>query len=536
MAASRCPRANMLHPGQILAALVLCSCLAAGLVARGAHDHAAPNILFILADDMGWQDTSVPFAPARTKWNDRFRTPALERLAREGMKFTQAYACTVCSPSRVSLFTGLSAARHGVTQWTHLAGDAPSSDLPHPTLAHADWNWNGLQPPGTALPHAAVAAALPGFLRQAGYRTLHFGKGHFGAAGTPGADPQAFGFDVRVGGRDAGGCGSYRGTLDFGARKHPQGPWRAWDLDRYFGQDIHLTEALTREASREIRAAVAAGRPFFCYFAHFSPHTPLEPDERFAAAYRAAGLDEAEAAYASLIEGMDKSAGDLLGLLDELGVADRTLVVFTSDNGGVSHAYRTMDPPHTHNAPLSSGKGSHHEGGIRVPLLVRWPGVTPPGSVNDTPVMIHDWFPTLLGAATAPAVADIDGLDLTPLLRGESAAAFERPLVWHFPNFWGPLGAPGPVEGPGMGPCSVIRRRNWKLIAYHADRRLELYDLAADPGEATNLADREPARVRELADELAGILRRHGAAMPVVSATGAAVPLPGVSEERPRGG
>ena len=202
-----------------------------------------PNILFILADDMGWQDTSVPFGPDRTTWNDRYRTPALERLAREGMKFTQAYACAVCSPTRVSLMTGRSEARHGVTQWTYLSGETPTSDLLHPTLSHADWNWNGLQPV-SGMDHAASAPTLPALLKRAGYRTMQFGKGHLGAADTPGADPKSFGFDTRIGGRDAGGCGSYYGEQNFGAKAHPRGPWRAWDLDHYFGQDIHLTEAL----------------------------------------------------------------------------------------------------------------------------------------------------------------------------------------------------------------------------------------------------------------------------------------------------
>ncbi len=358
-----------------------------------------PNLLFVLADDMGWQDTSVAFAKGRTKFNDRFHTPALERLAREGVKFTQAYSCAVCSPTRVNFLTGQNAVRHGVTQWTHITGDKPTPDLPHPTLSHAAWNWNGLQPAGTGLPHSVEAPTLPALLKRAGYRTMHFGKGHFGAAGTPGADPKVFGFDVRIGGRDAGGCGSYSGLKDFGAKANPNGPWRAWDLDHYFGQDIHLTEALTLEAKREIRSAVADGQPFFCYFAHYAPHTPIEPDERFVPQYRAAGLDETEAAYASLIEGMDKSVGDLLDLLDELGIAGQTLVVFTSDNGAVSHKYRTMDPPHTHNAPLGSGKGAHHEGGIRVPLLVRWPGVAKAATVNEAPVIIYDWFPTLLKVA-----------------------------------------------------------------------------------------------------------------------------------------
>ncbi len=494
-----------------------------GLTATAAEH---PSLLFILADDMGWQDTSVAFAKERTNFNDRFHTPALGRLAREGMKFTQAYSCAVCSPTRVSFLTGQNQTRHHVTQWTHITGDKPTPDLPHPTLSHAAWNWNGLQPAGTGLPHSVEAPTLPALLKEAGYRTMHFGKGHFGAAGTPGADPKVFGFDVRIGGRDAGGCGSYSGLKNFGAKANPEGPWRAWDLDHYFGQDIHLTEALTLEAKREIRSAVESKQPFFCYFAHYAPHTPIEPDERFAPKYRAAGLDETEAAYASLLEGMDKSVGDLLDLLDELGIAENTLVVFTSDNGAVSHQYRTMDPPHTHNAPLSSGKGAHHEGGIRVPLLVRLPGVTEPESVNDTPVVIHDWFPTFLGLAGVDMPEAIDGLDLTPLLKGGKPEQFERPIVWHFPNFWGPLSAPGPVEGPGMGPSSTILRGDWKLIYYHGDQSFELYNLENDLPETTNLAEQEPQRVEKLAAELSGILRSHDAPMPLVKATGSPVPMP----------
>lgn len=493
-------------------------------LARAAD--AQPNILFILADDMGWQDTSVPFGPKPTPFNERYRTPALKQLAGSGMKFTQAYACAVCSPTRVSLFTGQNQARHGVTQWTYLSGEAPSSDLPHPTLSPADWNFNGLQPK-RGLAHSVSVQTLPELLKQAGYRTLHFGKGHLGAADTPGADPKRFGFDVRIGGRDAGGCGSYHGSQNFGAKKHPQGPWRAWDLDKYFGQDIHLTEALTREAAREIRVAVKANQPFFCYFAHYAPHTPIEPDERFAERYREAGLDETEAAYASLIEGVDKSVGDLLALLEELEIADKTLVVFTSDNGGLSHDRRSMSPPHTHNRPLSSGKGAHHEGGIRVPLLVRWPGAAKPNSVCEVPVIIDDWFPTLCDVVGTQPPNALDGINLKPLLAGKtSASKFDRPLVWHFPNFWGPLGRPGPVKGPGMGPSSTIRQGDWKLIYYHDGSRFELFNLKADLGEARNLADKHPQQVARLARQLGAYLRARRAVMPTVKRSGKAVPWP----------
>jgi arylsulfatase A-like enzyme len=487
------------------------------------ENHSRPNILLILADDMGWQDTSVPFGPERTHFNDRYHTPALEQLAREGMRFTQAYSCAVCSPTRVSLMTGLNEARHGVTQWTYLSGDAPSSDLTHPDLSHAAWNWNGLQP--LPMEHGVTGTTIPSLLKQAGYRTMHFGKGHLGAAGTPGADPKVFDFDVRIGGRDAGGCGSYRGVNHFGAITHPDGPWRAWDMDHYFGQDIHLTEALTREAEKEIRKAVADNVPFFCYFAHYAPHTPIEPDERFAPTYRDQGLDDTEAAYASLIEGVDQSTGDLLGLLDELGIAENTLVIFTSDNGGLSHSRRSMGAPHTHNDPLSSGKGAHREGGIRVPLLVKWPGKILQNSRCSTEVIIYDWVPTLLDILHLDSPVDTDGVSILPLLEGRKDGGMKRDLVWHFPNFWGPLGQE-PVEGPGMGPSSTIRRGDWKLIYYHSDQRFELFNLSTDLGEQHNLAEREPELLKELASALTSYLQDCQAPMPVVKKTGLPVPMP----------
>jgi len=485
-----------------------------------------PNILFILADDMGWQDLSVPMTAESTKFNRRYATPALERLAASAATFPQAYSCAVCSPTRVSLLTGQSTLTHHVTNWTYLSGEQPSSDLEHPRLSHADWNWNGLQP--EPMEHAVSTTTLPGYLGAAGYRTMIFGKGHLGAADTPGADPKNLGFEVRIGGRDAGGCGNYGSDMKFGAKRNPDGPWRAWDLDHYFDQDIHLTEALTREAAREIREAVAADEPFFCFFAHYAPHTPIEPDERFAPAFREAGLDETEAAYASLLSGVDKSVGDLLDLLDELGIADDTIVVFTSDNGGVSHRYRSMEPPPTHNRPLSSGKGSHHEGGIRVPLMVRWPELTEAGSTIDTPVIIHDWFPTLLAAAgTEPERKHrVDGLDLRPALRGDELP--ERPLYWHFPNFWGGLNRP-PAEGPGLGACSAIRDGDWKLIHYHnpgAEARFELFNLAEDLGETNNLANKRPEVVRRLATALGDRLRATDAPMPVIEASGETVAWP----------
>ena len=174
-------------------------------------------------------------------------------------------------------------------------------------------------------------------MQSAGYRTIHIGKGHLGTKGTPGEDPKAFGFDVRIGGRFSGAPGSYYGTDNFARKGDPSAtPWRAWDMEKYFGQEIYLTEALTLEAIAAVRQAVAYGKPFFLYFAQFAPHTPIMPDPRFVQRYLDAGLPEVEAAYASMIEGVDKSLGDLLDLLEELGIDQSTAVFFTSDNGGLS--------------------------------------------------------------------------------------------------------------------------------------------------------------------------------------------------------
>ena len=185
-----------------------------------------------------------------------------------------------------------------------------------------------------------------------------------------------------------------------------------------------------------------------------------------------------------------------------------------------------MDPAHTHNSPLSSGKGAHHEGGIRVPLLVRWPGKIQGATVNETPAIIYDWFPTMLEIASISPSGDVDGLSLLPMLKGQPQLGFDRPLVWHFPNFWGPLQRPEPVKGPGMGPSSTIRYGDWKLIYYHSDQRFELFNLERDLGESSNLALQQSDKVNELASMLTQYLEQRGAVMPVEIATGQSVPMP----------
>lgn len=481
-----------------------------------------PNIVVFLVDDMGWQDTSVPFHSEVTPFNRRYQTPNMERLAAAGMKFTQAYACTVCSPTRVSLMTGLNPARHRVTNWI-LRVD-PATDKKHPTLAFPNWNSGGMSPT-SGIPRTVHATPLAAVLRGAGYRTIHVGKAHFGSLDTPGANPTNLGFDVNIAGHAAGGPGHYLGTENFSAAKR-RGD-RVWDipgLDKYHGQDIFLTEALTIEANRAMDDAVADGKPFFLYLAHYTVHTPYAVDSRFYQKYREAGLDHKEAMYSAMIEGMDKSLGDILDNLQRHRLSDRTIVLFMSDNGGLS-AHARGGEPHTHNKPLASGKGSAYEGGIRVPMIVRFPGVTAAGSACSQPVIIEDFFPTILEMAGVEGFRQIggaiDGRSFVGLLRGEHDAARDhRPLVWHYPNNWG-------GSGPGIAPSSTIRHGDWKLIYYYADRHYELFNLADDLGEQHDLADKRPQVRDRLARELGDYLAGLNAGVPVDTKTGDPVPLPG---------
>lgn len=506
--------------GLLLLALVLA---VSTPTARSAPSPSRPNIVVFLVDDMGWQDTSVPFHATQTPSNLRYRTPAMARLAASGLKLTSAYAHCVCTPTRVSLITGINPARHRITNWT-LRKDQPS-DNPHPSLQIPRWNVNGLSPtPGINATYH-TPNVLPQRLRQAGYRTILAGKAHFGAIGTPGADPKNLGFDINIAGHAAGAPGSYLGSRNFGrsTNAHSNSSTDVWavpGLESYHGSDIFLTEALTLEAVRAVETAVKEQHPFFLYMAHYAVHTPLAADPRFVERYRAAGLDEKEAMYASMIEGMDKSLGDILDTLDRLRVADNTVVIFLSDNGGLSAVARG-GKPHTHNLPLASGKGSAREGGIRIPMLVRWPGVTVAGTSTAHPVIVEDLYPTLLRAASlsVPPHPDgpPDGVDLTRLMAGGSIR--ERPLIWHYPNEWGP-------QGPGISPHSSIRDGDWKLTYLHTDQHYELYNLRQDVRETTNLADSEPAVRRRLARQLGSHLARMQALMPTNKLTGAVVPYP----------
>ena len=490
--------------------------------ARDAPRERPPNIVLFVVDDLGWQDTEVPLAGRPSAFNRRYRTPHQLMLAAEGVTFTNFYAAApVCSPTRVTLLTGHSPVRTRVTNWTQRENEETSE--PYPLLLPPDWNRNGVSPQPFA--HAFTAPLLPKVLHDAGYRTIHIGKAHWGAVGTRGADPMQLGFDVNIGGSGAGQPGSYLGTRNYGSGT-AEGRFRdVPGLEHYHGTDTFLTEALTLEAKRAIDDAVAMQRPFFLHLAQFAVHTPIEADGRYVQRYLDAGLSPVEARYAALIEGVDKSLGDVIAHIERRGLTGNTVVIFMSDNGGLA-AHTRVAPLHVHNAPLRSGKGSAYEGGLRVPLLVKWPRHIAPGTVSNAPTITDDVFPTLLNIAGVTNAATLTrgmiGRDLLPLLgrtTARSARAFaERALLWHYPHFWG-------VNGPGIEPFSALRIGPYKLIYFYGPRRYELYDLNSDLGETTNLFTTHREVAGRLGVRLQRALQAADAQMPIDADTKRAVTL-----------
>ncbi|MFG0284292.1 MAG: sulfatase [Phycisphaerales bacterium JB039] len=425
------------------------------LLLGGAAAAAPPNIVLIVADDLGWTDAG--FAGS-----DYYRTPRLDALAAQGAMFTQAYAaCANCAPSRAAILSGQYAPRTGVyTVITSRRGREQDRRLLVPETKRR-------------LDRQAVTIAEA--LRDAGYATGFFGKWHLGDGAT---GPIAQGFDTNVGGNLTGHPASY--FSPYQNPDLPDGPEREY-----------LTTRLTDEAIGFIKRADA---PFFCMLSYYTVHAPLQPEqERLERARsRARGQRHRNARYAAMIDALDDNVGRLLDALDD-GLRDSTLVILTSDNGGFGGV--------TSAAPLRGAKGMFYEGGIRVPMLVRWPGVVEPGRVVETPVIGVDFYPTLLEIAGAEQPAQpLDGVSLAPLLRGEAMG--QRALFWHFPAY---LESGGLIEGPWRTtPCSVVRHGDLKLIEYFEDGRLELYDLGADPGEQRDLSE---ARSDDR-DRLHALLRR----------------------------
>lgn len=499
--------------GLLLALLSSCS------AKQEKESNQPPNIILFLVDDMGWQDTSVPFADHITPLNKRYSTPSMERLANEGMVFTQAYASAICSPTRVSLMSGMNAARHRVTNWT-LWRNA-STDRRSEVLEFPKWNVNGVQPVDS-IPYATHATLLPQLLKNNGYYTIHCGKAHFGAMNTPSANPLNCGFDVNIAGHAAGGLGSYLGEDNFGNKKgeHTK-PWGIPGMEKYHGDSINITEALTIEAKAALDKALKTNKPFYLYMAHYAVHMPIMADRRFYQKYIDQGLPKVEARYASMLEAMDKSLGDLMNYLDEKKIADNTIVMFMSDNGGYTLRPRA-GKPHTQNAPLNCGKGSAYEGGIREPMIVRWPGKTEKKTRCNDYLLIEDFFPTILEMAQInnyQTVQKVDGKSFVPMLTQAGTTAKNRDLIWHCPNLWG-------GSGPGIGTTSTIRSNDWKLIYYYDTQTFELFNIKEDIGETINRAQDQKQIVKDLAIKLGTQLRSMDAQRPKFKSTGKPAPWP----------
>ena len=483
---------------------------------------ARPNIIFFLVDDMGWEDSSVPFWDRIVAQNKKFYTPNMIKLAAKSEKFTAAYANCVCTPSRVSLMTGMNAAHNRVTNWTMFENEMV--DGKDSILMPPEWNFNGLSPV-KGIPHSIYATSLFQMLKDHGYFTIHCGKAHFGAYQTPGANPLNLGAIINIGGSAAGNPASYLAESDFGyspARFILQADMP--NLVKYWGTPTFLTQDITTEAMKAMDMARKLKEPFFLYMAQYAVHLPYNPDKRFIQKYLDEGYTKPEAAYCALVQGMDKSLGTLVNYLKEHDLTKNTIIIFMSDNGGYSHRPREGEP-NTQNYPLRGGKGSLYEGGIREPMMIYWPGVTKPGSVCTQYVDIQDFYPTVLqmaGIKNYKTVQPIDGESIVPYILNPRKKDDKRILIWNYPNAWVSHDALG-TDNSWM--CA-IRQGDWKLIYFEKYGRLELYNLKNDIKEQHNLATEDPQKTKEMARLLTERMKKYDAQRPIYKATDKPVPWP----------
>ncbi|MBM3968244.1 MAG: DUF4976 domain-containing protein [Planctomycetes bacterium] len=435
---------------------------------------APPNVVLIVADDLGAMDLGC--------YGSKFhRTPHLDKLAADGMRFTQSYsACPVCSPSRAAIMTGQYPPRFQLTDWLPGRGDRPDQRLKRPTLRNH-------------LPLEATTIAES--LKPAGYVCASIGKWHLGGEGF---EPTKQGFEVNIAGDAAGSPQSY-----FAPFSKPNGKVMPGLNDAAAGE--YLPDRLTTEAVKFIDAN--RERPFFLYLPHFTPHTPLKAKDDVVKKYPAAGTfrgQQNNPIYAAMLESLDDSVGRIIAKLDELKLSDRTIVLFTSDNGGLATT-EGPNTPATSNAPLREGKGWLYEGGIRTPLLVKWPGSIKTNSTSDVPVCGIDLLPTIRDICVLEQTESlkIDGVSLLPLLK-QSGTIERDSLFWHYPHYANQGGKPG----------AVVRSGEWKLVEFYEEGRRELFHVAKDASESRNLAEQEPARVREMSEKLAAWRKEVGALMP----------------------
>jgi arylsulfatase A-like enzyme len=427
------------------------------------------NFVFILIDDMGWRDVGY-------NGSETFETPNIDKLASQGMRFTNAYAaCPVCSPTRASIMTGKYPARLGLTNFLPGLHHLPHSKLLAPVSRQQ-----------LPLEEVTIAEAL----KPSGYRTAAIGKWHLGG---PEFFPEKQGFDVNVAGTEAGSPKSY-----FFPQWTPNPPITA-------EAGAYLPDRLTDSALDFIKSS--GSKPFMLYLAHYSVHIPLEAKqemvERYTKRIKPGDLQN-NATYAAMVASVDESVGRILAALDELKIADHTAIIFMSDNGGLASAeYKGQTP--TSNKPLKAGKGFLYEGGIREPMIVKWPGVTKAGAQCDVPVISTDFYPTMLEMAGVSK--DIgnpaDGVSIVPLLK-QTGMPKQDALYWHYPHYSNQGGRPG----------AAMRVADFKIIEWYEDDSVELYNLRDDIGESHNLAVRMPEKAREMKARLDAWLKELNPEMP----------------------
>lgn len=467
-----------------------------------------PNIVVFLVDDMGLMDTSLPFLtdkagnPVRYPLNDWYQTPNMERMARQGIRFSTFYAQSVSSPSRTSIMTGQNATRHRTTNWINSESNNKTPFGPK------DWNWKGISKSDVTLPRV---------LHDAGYKTIHIGKAHFGCQNSDGENPQNVGFDVNIAGSSIGQPGSYYGENGYGNIKG-QKSRAVSGLEKYHGTDTFLSEALTLEANEQITQAAGAKKPFFLYMSHYAVHAPFEADKRFADHYKYSQKPKGAADFATLIEGMDKSLGDIMNHLEELGIAENTFIIFLGDNG--SDAPLGDEKGYTSSAPLRGKKGTEFEGGVRIPFIACWgrPNENNPmqqqlpieeGGIQQQMGTVMDLYPTLLSLAGVanPQGHAVDGIDLNTQFQGKRNKNRPEKFLMHFPH-----------EHRGSY-FTTYREEDWKLIYYyHPERPSEpgsrLYNLKKDPGEALDLSLQNKKRVKKMLQAMRAQLEAEGALYP----------------------
>ena len=446
----------------------------------------SPNLILINVDDLGWKDLGC-------YGSDVYETPNIDKLARNGLMFTNAYsACAVCSPTRAAIMTGRYPARLGVTDWirARFQGGKIPKDKKNPS------GWVGSKNKKVLCPQNALWMELEEVtiaekLKEDGYATCHIGKWHLGADDWY---PEKQGFDENYGGCDYGQPPSY---FD---------PFKNKRLDGIYGlpgkkQGQYLTDRECDEAVMFIKKN--RQKKFFLNFANYAVHTPIQAKpsllDKYKTKIQSLDTKQKNAAYATMVESVDQAVGRIITILKEEGIIDRTLIIFTSDNGGLLGV--------TNNAPLRSGKGFPYEGGIRVPLIIFWPDFINGGKVIDTPVSSIDFFPTLCSAAGIKNSTDevVDGLNLLPLIKGENNIK-RQSLFWHFPHYRGKI-----------NPYSIIRNGDWKLIKRYDGKPFELFNLKNDLSEKNDLSQDMPEKVKELNEEIMIWLLKTNAKVPRVN-------------------